>query len=123
MPLSRKDFVAVAQILRENQVPPPLVKEFANWLATTSPRFDRERFMAAATGETAPQARPGEAPGRVDPALDATQGDLVLPWGEGGNEYYRRASEASTGLDEYTGSFRGDDPGSRAWLNDGGSSP
>ncbi len=52
--MTKKDFKAIAEII--NQSPSldddqkmKLAQEFATWLRTTNPRFDRSRFISAAT--------------------------------------------------------------------------
>lgn len=55
--LTRKDFKQIAKIfkgvclnhlnIREQVIIKLLVELFANWLQTTNPRFDRERFIDA----------------------------------------------------------------------------
>jgi hypothetical protein len=62
--MSRKDFVLLAQTIRE--LPSfettqdadvvrfaAIVERFASALASTNPRFDRQRFMAACNGKQA----------------------------------------------------------------------
>jgi hypothetical protein len=72
--MTSRDFRAIAGIIAEARkdgadtdsrgyVLTSLAQDFARYLATTNPRFDRERFMAAATGN--PQ-RPGDRPRERD---------------------------------------------------------
>jgi len=77
MAMSAKDFTAVAEILRNHGADEALAQRFADYFTSTNPRFDRQRFVDAATGVTAPRAP--KLPGRIEPALDATPGDLTIP--------------------------------------------
>lgn len=49
MAMSRKDFEAVAKALREAEAGEKVVRAMAAHCATTNPRFDKARFIAAAT--------------------------------------------------------------------------
>jgi hypothetical protein len=58
--MTRKDFQAIARAFRDTATEPwsdseelwsELLHKVADYLATTNPRFDRERFLRAATGE------------------------------------------------------------------------
>jgi len=46
--MSRKDFVAVANILKTAKDRDEITEKIADLFATVNPRFDRERFMKAA---------------------------------------------------------------------------
>lgn len=46
--MSRKDFIVIAHILKRNRCDPNVVFDFASYLAGTSPRFSKARFLAEA---------------------------------------------------------------------------
>ncbi len=46
--VSKKDFVAIAKLLKDNGVPAKLVTEFARYFKSQNPRFDTARFEKAA---------------------------------------------------------------------------
>ena len=48
--MTSRDFRAIAAILADNGATSDMVRAFADLLAGTNPRFDRDRFTAAATG-------------------------------------------------------------------------
>lgn len=53
--MTKKDFELIAQTIRQAELRPRcrehLARDFAYNLATTNPRFDRARFVAACIGE------------------------------------------------------------------------
>jgi hypothetical protein len=49
--MTRKDFEAIAHVLDANHAPLALVMDFSDMLEESNPRFDRPRFVAAATKE------------------------------------------------------------------------
>lgn len=51
MAMSRKDFEAIAAALRESRATEEVVRAMAAHCATTNPRFDKARFIEAATRE------------------------------------------------------------------------
>jgi hypothetical protein len=68
--LTAKDFVMIAEILATYNKDPELPEQFANYLATTNPNFDRDRFISAASGNPisgrdAPRGLPSQA--AIDP--------------------------------------------------------
>lgn len=47
--VTKKDFVAIAKILCENNVPSMVATELAMYFKSQNPRFDNARFWTAAT--------------------------------------------------------------------------
>ncbi len=45
--MTRKHFIAIAKILKENKAKPSLVIAFTDYLATTNEWFDSSRFIEA----------------------------------------------------------------------------
>ena len=45
--MTKKDFIAIAKVLRDNKASPMLIAEMANVLAGTNAAFDLERFVKA----------------------------------------------------------------------------
>ena len=45
--MTKKDFILIANVLRENNAPLTLAQAFARTLAFTNPGFDPERFINA----------------------------------------------------------------------------
>ena len=45
--MTRKDYIRIAEVLREGQVSERLVENFAHMLKADNARFDTERFKAA----------------------------------------------------------------------------
>ena len=52
--MTRKDFEAIAHTLNANTAPLELVLDFADMLEESNPRFDRARFVEAATKKLRP---------------------------------------------------------------------
>lgn len=50
--MTRKDYVAIAAILRRNQAPISMVEDFCEMFSADNARFDRERFIKAAFSPT-----------------------------------------------------------------------
>jgi len=61
--MTSRDFRAIASVLADNGADDDLVWAFAEFLALTNPRFDRARFLAAATGSA---LTPGDNPRERD---------------------------------------------------------
>lgn len=71
MSMSARDYVAIATVIRDMELPAfgtlfmsqledtrmELARSLADHFATTNPRFDRSRFILAATGRTEPNRR------------------------------------------------------------------
>ena len=57
--MTSRDFRAIAGVLADNGADDDLVWAFAEFLALTNQRFDRRRFLAAATGHA---PTPGDTP-------------------------------------------------------------
>lgn len=49
--MTRKDYVLIANALRDSHAPIGVIESVADGLAGENPRFDRERFIKAATHE------------------------------------------------------------------------
>ena len=45
--MTKKDFIAIAKVLKYNKASPVLISEMAKMLAGTNPAFDLERFVKA----------------------------------------------------------------------------
>ena len=50
--ISRKHFIAMAQILKDNQASDRLIGDIATWFKSQNARFDRDRFFTAAKPES-----------------------------------------------------------------------
>lgn len=55
--MTRRDFQLIAGILRDTQAHPRQISRFADELAHTNPKFDRQRFIQASTAAALPEAR------------------------------------------------------------------
>ena len=49
--MTRKHFIAIAEILKEHSADYYLVKDFCDYLRTQNPNFDRNRFIDACERE------------------------------------------------------------------------
>ena len=49
-PMTRKDYIRIAEVLKEGQASEGLVKSFAQMLKADNARFDIERFKVACKG-------------------------------------------------------------------------
>lgn len=47
--MTRKNYIAIAEVLDANRAPLALVQDMADLLEEDNPRFDRDRFIAAST--------------------------------------------------------------------------
>ena len=45
--MTKKDFIAIAKVLKDNKASPVLISEMAKMLAQSNPAFDLERFAKA----------------------------------------------------------------------------
>lgn len=51
--MSRKDFKLIAEALKRSNAPARVVQSMADALSGTNPRFDRSRFVEAASADAA----------------------------------------------------------------------
>jgi hypothetical protein len=49
VPMTKRDFIAIAAVLNANVAPLSLVSDFADMCEDTNERFDRQKFVVAAT--------------------------------------------------------------------------
>lgn len=50
--MTSKDYIKAAQIIREHGSKPEMIEAFVEFFAGDNPRFDVDRFIEAAMGET-----------------------------------------------------------------------
>ena len=48
--MSKKDYILIASILKDQNATQQMIEAFANELANTNPAFNRSRFIVAAGG-------------------------------------------------------------------------
>lgn len=125
--LTAKDFVLLADaISKAPGTSPQLAEHFADTLAQTNPRFDRERFIAAASGsplsgrdalpQQQQQVAPPQGPGGAQPApagqppqpqMPLASTRQAAPFGDGGLNHgqdYNPGPEQPEGQCAYCGS-------------------
>ena len=49
--MTRKHFIRIAFILKENKASQKMIEEFASYFYEENPNFDYHRFLVACTGE------------------------------------------------------------------------
>lgn len=80
MAVSKKDFVAISDILRKNGADPQIAQQIADYFATQNPLFDEQRFMdaAGAGGQQLPPQVAGLLAEASRLAADVETGDTFV---------------------------------------------